>query len=239
MDSPPGYPPDIQPVWTPWVTFHVINVQKENSLYLIDTGMSGAIPALKRTLKNRGWDHLPIRGIVLTHGHYDHTRNVAELVRETGAWVAAPRLDKLHCEGRFPYRGWSRACGWLEACGRRCLGFQAFTVTHWIDDGDSIPIGPGWTAIHLPGHTDGHMGYLHAAQKLLFTGDLFASFGALSHQPPRFLNSSPHQIARSLELAASLNLEGILPNHGWLATPARHLEQLHRLAGRHRDREPS
>lgn len=233
MDSPPGYPPDIQPVWTPWVTFHVIHVQKEGALYLIDTGMVGAIPALHRTLRQRHWEHLPLRGIVLTHGHYDHTRNVAELARETGAWVAAPRLDKLHCEGRFPYRGWSRVCGWLEACGRRLLGFRPFPVDHWIDDGDTIPIGTGWTAVHLPGHTNGHMGYHHAGRKLLYTGDLFASFGAFSHLPPRILNSDPKRLLHSLHRATSLNLEGALPNHGWPASPSHHLNQLHRLARRH------
>ncbi len=182
-------------MWTPWVTFHVIQVQREEALYLIDTGMAGGISALRRTLRQRHWDHLPIRGIVLTHGHYDHTRNVAELVRETGAWVAAPRLDKLHCEGRHPYHSWSQICGWLEAGGRRLLGFHSFPVDFWIDEGDTIPIGSGWTAVHLPGHTGGHMGYHHTRRKLLFSGDLFASFGAFSHLPPRILNSDPERFA--------------------------------------------
>lgn len=157
--------------------------------------MAGGISALRRTLRQRHWDHLPIRGIVLTHGHYDHTRNVAELVRETGAWVAAPRLDKLHCEGRHPYHSWSQICGWLEAGGRRLLGFHSFPVDFWIDEGDTIPIGSGWTAVHLPGHTGGHMGYHHTRRKLLFSGDLFASFGAFSHLPPRILNSDPERFA--------------------------------------------
>lgn len=233
MDPPPGYPPDIQPVWTPWVTFHVIHVQSEEALYLIDTGLTGAIPALRRTLRQRHWEHLPLRGIVLTHGHYDHTRNVAELVRETGAWVAAPRLDRLHCEGRFPYRDWSRACGWLEFCGRRLLGWQPFQIDHWIDDGDAIPIGTGWHAMHLPGHTDGHMGYHHAGRKLLFTGDLFASVGAFTHLPPRILNSAPERLLPTLHRAARLELEGVFPNHGRPATPSHHLSQLHRVALRH------
>lgn len=109
--------------------------------------------------------------------------------------------------------------------------FRGFKVDHWIDDGTELPVCGGLRAIHLPGHTDGHMGFLLPHQKLLFSGDLFANFGSWSHLPPRFLNSRPDLLTSSLRRALDLDLIGCLPNHGWPATPSEHLRILNRLAG--------
>lgn len=46
----------------------------------------------------------------------------------------------------------------------------------------------GLRAVHLPGHTAGHTGYFCESRRLLFCGDLFASYGQLSHRPPAVFN---------------------------------------------------
>lgn len=211
-------------VRSPGVCFYVL--RDSAGLYLLDGGFIGGRRFLTQALRLHGWENEPIRGIILTHGHLDHIFNVAALARDSGAWVAAPRLDQLHCEGRFPYRGIPRICGVLETGGRRLLGFEDFAVTRWFDDLAEFPIGPGLTAIHLPGHTDGHMGLYCEARKLLFCADLFASFSWISHYPPNFLNTHAEQIPASVAKALSLDLEGILPNHCDTATPAEHLRRL-------------
>lgn len=196
----------------------------------MDTGFIGGITLLKHTLRKHGWEREPIKGIILTHGHLDHMLNVAPLVKETGAWVAAPRLDADHYAGKPKYTGWSHGAGILEALGRPLLGFRPFTPDRWIEDGDTLDVWHGLRAVHLPGHTHGHTGLYCEALKLLFTADLFASFGPFSHFPPRILNSCPELMRASVEKALALDLEGVLPNHGDGAAPAVHLQRLRLLA---------
>lgn len=219
---------DLLKIRTPGVSFHAL--RDDNGIHLIDTGFIGAPSLLAKALKRHGWDHLPIHGILLTHGHLDHILNTKRIAQENGAWIAAPALDANHYQGTPIYHGWSRITGLMEKLARPLLGFQPFQPDRLIHDGDHFPIWHGLRAIHLPGHTQGHTGFHCENLRLLFCADLFASYGPLSHLPPRIFNSSPNQIPASLQKALSLDLTGLLPNHADNATPTIHLHRLKKLA---------
>lgn len=216
-------PENVLQVRAPGLNFYVL--RDESGLYLLDAGFIGGRRLLKAALRRRGWSHEPIRGVIVTHGHLDHILNVQAVARDTGAWIAAPRLDAAHYLGRPLYHSWSRVTGWLEAVGRPMLGFRPFTPDRWLDDGDTIDVWHGLTAIHLPGHTVGHMGFYCRHRKLLFSADLFASYGHLTHFPPRIFNSQPELIRTSVSNALKLDLIGILPNHCDRASPRIHLQR--------------
>ncbi len=84
-------PPDLLIVRTFIVQFFIL--RDGDDLYLIDTGFIGGIRALEKALTARGWHTLPIRGILLTHGHLDHVRNAPALAKKHGAWIAGPEGD--------------------------------------------------------------------------------------------------------------------------------------------------
>jgi glyoxylase-like metal-dependent hydrolase (beta-lactamase superfamily II) len=196
---------------------------------LIDAGFIGGRSLLRRALRQRSWTQEKIRGIIVTHGHLDHILNVAAIARESGAWIAASRLDADHYAGRPRYQKWARVTGFLESIGRPLLSFEPFVPDRWLDDGDFIDVWHGLRAVHLPGHTAGHMGFYCERLKLLFCADLFASYRGLSHPPPNIFNSAPEQLPESVAKALALDVTGVIPNHCDGASPEEHLRRLRKL----------
>ena len=210
------------------VQFFVL--RDEDDLYLIDTGFIGGRKALSRALKQRGWDHLPVRGILLTHGHLDHVRHAPELAKKHGAWIAGPERDLEHYENRARYTGLGRVAGIAEWIGRRLLRQPSFRPDRLLNDGEELPIWGGLRVVALPGHTHGHCGYYSATHRLLFSGDLFATFGFGPQIAPAYLNQDNAEARRSIHRALDLSLYGVLPCHADKAPPERQLEYLKELA---------
>lgn len=181
--------------------------------WVVDTGLFGEPARFRRLLAQLGLPPSAIRGILLTHGHLDHTNNLAALKEWTGASVWGHPADQPHIDGIYPYRGVARTCGWLEAVGRTLGRYRPARIDEPFGDGDLIPAWGGLRVVHLPGHTEGHCGFYSERHDLLFAGDLFASFSFSTHLPPAILNSRPELIPGSLRKAAALGARLILPNH--------------------------
>jgi glyoxylase-like metal-dependent hydrolase (beta-lactamase superfamily II) len=73
------------------------------------------------------------------------------------------------------------------------------------------------------------MGFYCERLRLLFTGDLFASYRGVAHFPPDIFNSEPSQLPASVAKALSLDLAGVIPNHCDRTSPQEHLQRLRRL----------
>lgn len=221
-------PPNLLIVRTFIVQFFVL--RDVDALYLIDTGFIGGMKALDRALIARGWQDQPIRGILLTHGHLDHVLNACALAKQHRAWIAGPERDLEHYENRARYTGWGRVAGIAEWIGRRLLRQPSFRPERLLNDGDELPIWGGLRVVALSGHTHGHCGYYSAKHRLLFSGDLFATFGFGPQIAPFYLNQDNTEARRSIHRALELPLEGVLPCHADESPPERQLEYLCGLA---------
>ena len=217
--------PKIVPLRGLIVQHHLII--SDDGVDLIDGGFFRGIARIKNALRRQGKTLSDVRSILLTHGHIDHTINVARLQKITNCRVYAPLADRDHVNSCHRYRGWSKIAGWLETIGRVLFRFEKPNVDHWLEPGERIH---GLEVIVLPGHTIGHCGFLHYDTQLLFAGDLFTDHLGKASPPPAILNDDSIMARLSIKKAAKLDLKGVLLNHARKAEPAKTLLSLVNLA---------
>lgn len=109
---------------------------------------------------------IKIEKILLTHGHIDHVGGAAALAARLGVPIEGPQHDDAFWLDQLP-----------EQC--RMFGFPdtaALRPDRWLGEGDTVTVG-GFTldVVHTPGHTPGHVCFIHKPGKLAIVGDvLFA-----------------------------------------------------------------
>ena len=165
--------------------------------FLIDPGDD--LSALKRALAASG---RMLRGILLTHGHFDHMLSAQPLALLTGAPVYIHSGDAaLLSDAR------------LNAYDASCAGQRCPEDLETEPLGEEIEIcGVKLKVLHTPGHTEGSVCFYDAENALLFSGDtLFcAGFGRIDLPG----GSARHMRA---SLRALFELPGdtrVLPGHG-------------------------
>ena len=130
----------------------------------------------------------PIRWILVTHTHPDHSPGVRLLAKATGAEVlgmAAP--DGQHQD-------------------------KTFRADRILADGDVLRTDEfHLQAVHTPGHASNHLCYLLEQHKLLFTGDHIIDGSTVVIDPPD--GNMKHYID-SLQRCKALACAALAPGHG-------------------------
>jgi glyoxylase-like metal-dependent hydrolase (beta-lactamase superfamily II) len=180
---------------------------------LLDTGFPGDAQRIRRKLEKIGAGANDVRAILLTHGHIDHSGNVAELKAWTGAPVYAHPLEQAHIDGRFPYSGLARVCGALEAAGRAVTRYRPVKIDVLIAEGDELPFWGGLRVVHLPGHTLGHCGFYSEKNDLLFSGDLWVRFMMRTQASPRIFSDDVSLVPASMRKAQAIGARWMVPGH--------------------------
>ena len=128
---------------------------------LVDPG--GEVEALLAEVAKRG---LTLEKVLLTHGHLDHCAGTATLRALTGVPVEGPQREDEFWIAQLPEN--ARSYGFPPA--------DVFTPDRWLEDGDQVTVGElVFDVVHCPGHTPGHVVFLHAPSRVAFVGDvLFA-----------------------------------------------------------------
>ena len=130
----------------------------------------------------------PIRWILATHTHPDHSPGVRLLAEKTGADVlgmAAP--DGQHQD-------------------------TSFRPTRLMNDGDMLQTDEFvLEAIHTPGHASNHLCFRHVATNWIVTGDHVIDGSTVVINPP---DGNMSQYLDSLRKVKALQPEALLPGHG-------------------------
>ncbi|MFD2092463.1 MBL fold metallo-hydrolase [Blastococcus deserti] len=218
-----------------YVTVHVFALDG-GGLGLLDAGWGSddSWAALTGGLAAIGAGVHDVRGVLVTHLHFDHLGLAARLREATGAWVAMHPADASSV-GRISAAGAAAFVAseveFLVGLGAdredavsdvgppdRLESFTRMAVAdRLLEDGEQADF-PGWRmrAVHTPGHTPGHLCFAEERTRLFFSGD---------HVLPRISPNVSTTFAGSADplgdylasLAAVRELDPaeVLPAHEW------------------------
>jgi len=148
----------------------------------------------------------PIRWVLATHTHPDHSPGAVSLVRRTGAELLGLPAPEHGPQDR------------------------TFMPTRLLNDGESLETA-GFTleAVHTPGHASNHLCFRHAASNWLVTGDQVIDGSTVVINPP---DGDMKDYIESLRRLRAMNCDALLPGHGdRIDDPARAIDWIieHRL----------
>lgn len=150
-------------------------------------GQSQLVALCRALERDAGWR---FHGLLLTHHHRDHVGGAAPIASALGLPIFAhPRTAALVAEA-LP----------------RCLP---------VADGDDVGgalsgSGPGWRALHTPGHAPGHIALVHPAGGVV-AGDLVAGEGTILIDPS---DGDMALYLASLRRVLALPPTWLIPAHG-------------------------
>ena len=183
---------------------------------LFDTGLG---------LGDAPWESAEIERIAITHFHPDHVGGAAAAARATGAPVFQGGLDYAQCERVWGSDDWpERMAAWFTRHGvpresaeeliEQGHAFAAF-IRYALDpnllyEGSTLA---GWEVVELPGHADGHLGFLRDG--VLIAGDhllqrISPAVGLYPESRPDPLGDYLASLERTIELAPRI----VYPGHG-------------------------
>ncbi len=156
----------------------------ENEVAVLDPGpaIESHVAAIVRQAQ------APIRWVLVTHTHPDHSPGARLLADATGAEL----LGRTAPPGRQQD--------------------ETFTPTRVLEDGDRLETREFvLEAVHTPGHASNHLCFLHAESNWLFTGDHVIDGSTVVINPP---DGNMKQYIEALRRIRHLGCGALAPGHG-------------------------
>lgn len=152
---------------------------EDGQVTLVDMGITRSGPKVLAALASIGSGPSDVTRLLLTHAHSDHAGGAAHVAAATGRAVDIHEADAPFAEaGHTGQRDQSFLLGRIMTKLFGSISFPAVTVGERLTDGQLLDVAGGLEVVHTPGHSPGHVSYLHRPSGVLITGDsIFNVFG--------------------------------------------------------------
>lgn len=184
----------------------------ETNAYVVKDEETGAALVIDAPPQSRAWIEARLAemdaqatAIVITHPHWDHIGDAAEIAAATGAPVLAhpAAAERLAAPGS----------------ALMALPFEIPPVApgRWIEAGDLVALGDHrFTVLHLPGHEPSHIALLSLDDRVFLGGDVLFPNG---HGRIDIPGADPEAMNRTLSQVAALPSDvTVYPGHGATTT---------------------
>lgn len=151
---------------------------------LIDAGIKGSAGKIAEMAEELFGDEIPPSAILLTHGHFDHTGALKDLLKKWNVPVYVHPLELPYLTGisSYPPPDPTVGGGVMSLMSflypKKPINLGAHVQA--LDKDGSVPKMPGWRYIHTPGHAPGHISLFRDHDKVLIAGDAFVTTKAES-----------------------------------------------------------
>lgn len=196
---------------------------------LVDTGLANSAEFIVKTAEGFFGSQTHPKAIILTHGHFDHTGSVKELVDRWQVPVYAHSLELPYLSGKrdYPVADPTVDEGLVAKLSPHFPHHSIDLGHHLVElpkDG-SVPGMPDWKWIHTPGHTPGHICLYREGDGVLLAADALATVKQESllsvllqkekiSGPPKYLTTDWVAAEESIRKIRDLKPSLIIPSHG-------------------------
>jgi len=210
--------PDVLRVATAFVNAYILGTAE--GWILVDTGLPGAAPLIRRGVAARFGSSARPLAIVLTHGHFDHAGNADALALEWDVPILAHPLEMPYLIGRSDYPPIDSTMGGAIAVMARTFSRRGRKLAAQVLplSGDTVPGAPEWRWIHTPGHTHGHVSLFRESDRTLIAGDALITMDmdSWTEQVQRTPEPSLSPSAAERAAAASRSAASRKPLRRWM-----------------------
>jgi glyoxylase-like metal-dependent hydrolase (beta-lactamase superfamily II) len=182
---------------------YLITSEKKN--ILIDSGLDNYFPLLKEALEELGLKIEDIHIIINTHEHFDHIGANKYFYEHSIIAAGRSAATKIALQDKYVTR-------YAEFSSET----DVWEPHIWLNDNNRLDfIDFQFKILETPGHTSGCICIYEPYKRILFSGDTVFAEGTLSLIAP---SGSAGDYINSIERLNELNINLMLPGHGWIST---------------------
>jgi glyoxylase-like metal-dependent hydrolase (beta-lactamase superfamily II) len=210
---------------------NVYLVEDDDGVLLVDTGLPRSKGLLLEAMERIGRPVADIRGVVLTHGHFDHVGTAEHLRSRYGIPVYCHPDDARIAAHPYSYERERTPFLYPLRYPRAVPGLARMTVAGALmvkGVADTLPLTPEAAAalpgapllVPTPGHTKGHCGLHFPDRDAVISGDALVTLDPYTGHPgpqvvARAATADTATALRSLEALRATAARTVLPGHGF------------------------